>query len=71
MQRPGRSHWTCAGAVFGPIPGTTKRQRLEENLGAEGIHLTVDDLQEIDRAASQIEVQGAHYPEPMLKMVGR
>ena len=54
-----------------PIPGTTKRQRLEENLGAEGIHLKVDDLQEIDRAASQIEVQGARYPEPMLKMVGR
>ena len=54
-----------------PIPGTTKRHRLEENLGAEGIHLKVDDLQEIDRAASQIEVQGARYPEPMLKMVGR
>jgi aryl-alcohol dehydrogenase-like predicted oxidoreductase len=54
-----------------PIPGTTKRQRLEENLGAEGIHLKVDDLQEIDRAASQIEVQGARYPEPLLKMVGR
>jgi aryl-alcohol dehydrogenase-like predicted oxidoreductase len=54
-----------------PIPGTTKRHRLEENLGAEGIHLKVDDLQEIDRAASQIEVQGARYPEPLLKMVGR
>jgi aryl-alcohol dehydrogenase-like predicted oxidoreductase len=54
-----------------PIPGTTKRQRLEENLGAQDIHLTVDDLREIDRAASQIEVQGARYPEPMLKMVGR
>jgi aryl-alcohol dehydrogenase-like predicted oxidoreductase len=54
-----------------PIPGTTKRHRLEENLGAEGIHLKVDDVQEIDRAASQIEVQGARYPEPMLKMVGR
>jgi aryl-alcohol dehydrogenase-like predicted oxidoreductase len=54
-----------------PIPGTTKRQRLEENLGAQGIHLKVDDLREIDRAASQIEVQGARYPEPLLKMVGR
>jgi aryl-alcohol dehydrogenase-like predicted oxidoreductase len=54
-----------------PIPGTTKRHRLEENLGAEGIHLKVDDLQEIDRAASKMEVQGARYPEPMLKMVGR
>jgi len=54
-----------------PIPGTTRRQRLEENLGAAGIHLAGDDLQDIDRAASQIEVQGARYPEPMLKMVGR
>jgi aryl-alcohol dehydrogenase-like predicted oxidoreductase len=54
-----------------PIPGTTKRHRLEENLRAQDIHLKVDDVQEIDRAASQIEVQGARYPEPMLKMVGR
>jgi aryl-alcohol dehydrogenase-like predicted oxidoreductase len=54
-----------------PIPGTTKRHRLEENLGAEDIRLNVEDLREIDRAASQIEVQGARYPEPMLKMVGR
>ncbi len=54
-----------------PIPGTTKRQRLEENLGAANIQLTVEDLGEIDRAASQIEVHGARYPEAMLKMVGR
>jgi aryl-alcohol dehydrogenase-like predicted oxidoreductase len=54
-----------------PIPGTTKRQRLEENLGAEDIRLNVEDLREIDRAASQIDVQGARYPETLLKMVGR
>src|SRR4051812_3645044 len=54
-----------------PIPGTTKRQRLEENLGAEDIRLNVENLREIDEAASHIEVQGARYPEPMLKMVGR
>ena len=54
-----------------PIPGTTKRHRLEENLGALDVHLAADDLREIDRAASQIEVQGARYPEAMLKMVGR
>src|SRR5262249_1015476 len=45
-----------------PIPGTTKRHRLEENVGASAIQLTADDLQEIDRAASEIEVQGARYP---------
>src|SRR4051794_7154093 len=54
-----------------PIPGTTKRHRLEENLGAQDIHLKIDDVQEIDRAASQIDVRGARYPEALLKMVGR
>ena len=54
-----------------PIPGTTKRHRLEENLGAARIQLSADDLQEIDRAASQIEVHGARYPEHLQKLVGR
>jgi aryl-alcohol dehydrogenase-like predicted oxidoreductase len=54
-----------------PIPGTTKRHRLDENLGAANIQLTAADLGEIDRAASQIEVHGARYPEALLKMVGR
>jgi aryl-alcohol dehydrogenase-like predicted oxidoreductase len=54
-----------------PIPGTTKRLRLEENLGAAEIQLTADDLDEIDRAASQIEVHGARYPERLQQMVGR
>ncbi len=54
-----------------PIPGTTKRHRLDENLGAANIQLTAADFREIDRAASQIEVHGARYPEALLKMVGR
>jgi len=54
-----------------PIPGTTKRHRLDENLGAANVQLTAEELGEIDRAASQIEVRGARYPEAMLKMVGR
>jgi aryl-alcohol dehydrogenase-like predicted oxidoreductase len=54
-----------------PIPGTTKHHRLEENLGAARIPLAADDLQEIDRAASQIEVKGARYPEHLQKLVGR
>ena len=54
-----------------PIPGTTKRHRLEENLGAATIQLSADDLREVDRAASQIEVHGARYPEHLQKMVGR
>jgi len=54
-----------------PIPGTTKRNRLQENLGAAAIQLTPGDLREIDRAASQIEVHGARYPEHLQQMVGR
>jgi aryl-alcohol dehydrogenase-like predicted oxidoreductase len=54
-----------------PIPGTTKWDRLDENIGAVDIHLTPDDSKEIDRAASQIEVHGARYPEHLLKLVGR
>ena len=54
-----------------PIPGTTKRYRLEENLGAAAVRLTADDLREIDRAASDIAVHGARYPEHLQHMVGR
>ncbi len=54
-----------------PIPGTTKLHRLEVNLGGAAIQLTADDLREIDRAASQLEVHGARYPEHLQKLVGR
>src|SRR6202166_1658352 len=54
-----------------PIPGTTKLHRLEENIGAAGIELTADDLRQIDSATSKIPVQGARYPEAMLKLVNR
>jgi aryl-alcohol dehydrogenase-like predicted oxidoreductase len=53
-----------------PIPGTTKPHRLEENLGATRIALTAADLRAIDDAASQIEVQGARYPEALERMTG-
>jgi aryl-alcohol dehydrogenase-like predicted oxidoreductase len=54
-----------------PIPGTTKRHRLDENLGAVRVELTPDDLREIDRAASRITVQGDRYPEHLQRLVGR
>jgi len=54
-----------------PIPGTTKRHRLEENIAAAAIELTVDELREIDRAAAQIAVHGARYPEHLQRLVGR
>jgi len=54
-----------------PIPGTTKLHRLEENIGAVEIELGQDDLREIESVASQIEVQGARYPEHLEQMTGR
>jgi aryl-alcohol dehydrogenase-like predicted oxidoreductase len=53
-----------------PIPGTTKLNHLEENIGAGLIELTPEDLQEIDAAASRIKVEGARYPERLEKMTG-
>ncbi|MBD0333173.1 MAG: aldo/keto reductase, partial [Chitinophagaceae bacterium] len=54
-----------------PIPGTTKLHRLQENIGAVQIELTATDLEEIGRALSTIEVQGARYSEWAQKLVGR
>jgi len=54
-----------------PIPGTTKRTRLQENLGAEQVQLTAADLGDIEEAVSQINVHGARYPDHLQKMVGR
>jgi aryl-alcohol dehydrogenase-like predicted oxidoreductase len=54
-----------------PIPGTTKLHRLEENLGAANVELTPEDLREVDQAASEIDVQGARYPEKLEAMTGR
>jgi aryl-alcohol dehydrogenase-like predicted oxidoreductase len=54
-----------------PIPGTTKLARLEENLGAAAVELTAADLDEIERAAAEITVHGARYPEHIEKMTGR
>jgi aryl-alcohol dehydrogenase-like predicted oxidoreductase len=53
-----------------PIPGTTKLHRLEENIGAVNVELTADDLKEIDRASSEITIQGARYPEALERRTG-
>jgi aryl-alcohol dehydrogenase-like predicted oxidoreductase len=53
-----------------PIPGTTKLNRLEENLDAATLQLTPDDLRAIEEAASKIAVQGARYPEHLEKRTG-
>ena len=54
-----------------PIPGTTKLERLKENIGASEIQLTPDDLREIDGIAAKIPVQGERYPEELQRLTGR
>ena len=54
-----------------PIPGTTKLNRLEENIAAAAIELTPADLRDIDSAVSKVPVQGARYPEHLQRLVGR
>jgi aryl-alcohol dehydrogenase-like predicted oxidoreductase len=54
-----------------PIPGTTKRHRLEENVAAALVELTEGDLRDIESAASQITVQGARYSESAQRMINR
>jgi aryl-alcohol dehydrogenase-like predicted oxidoreductase len=54
-----------------PIPGTTKMERMVENMGAAAVELTPDDLSEIEAAASKIIIQGARYPEALEQRTGR
>jgi aryl-alcohol dehydrogenase-like predicted oxidoreductase len=54
-----------------PIPGTTKLERLDENIGAVAVELTANDLREIESVASKITVHGARYPEKIEQMTGR
>jgi len=54
-----------------PIPGTTKLHRLEENLGAETLTLSADDLAEIARVLAQVKVEGDRYSPALQARVGR
>ncbi len=54
-----------------PIPGTTKLERVEENIGATAIELTREDLREIESATARIPVQGDRYPEELERMTNR
>jgi aryl-alcohol dehydrogenase-like predicted oxidoreductase len=54
-----------------PIPGTTKLDRLEENLGSVDLELAAEDLSAIDEASSSVVVQGARYPEFQERLTGR
>jgi aryl-alcohol dehydrogenase-like predicted oxidoreductase len=54
-----------------PIPGTRKLERLDENLGASDVVLSVDDIRAIESATASVDVQGARYPEHLDRMTGR
>jgi len=54
-----------------PIPGTTKLNRLEENISAASIELTTDDLREIENAASKIKIEGERYPQNLQQAINR
>lgn len=54
-----------------PIPGTTKSDRLKENIGATNVQLSEYDIAEIEAAVSKIEIQGHRYAEQSQKMVGK
>jgi len=53
-----------------PIPGTTKLNRLDENIGSASVELTSEDLRDIDSASANIIIEGARYPERLEKMTG-
>jgi aryl-alcohol dehydrogenase-like predicted oxidoreductase len=54
-----------------PIPGTTRLQRLEENIGAASVALSAADIADVDAALAKVEIHGNRYPESLQKLVGR
>jgi len=68
--RPGVAVWRRK-LWIAPIPGTTKVHRLEENLGADRIELTPEDLQRIEAAVAEIQIQGARYTAQQEEAINR
>ena len=64
--------WLLAQKPFiAPIPGTTKINRLEENVGAINVELSVNELLEIEKSLAQIEIVGERYPAHLNARVGK
>jgi aryl-alcohol dehydrogenase-like predicted oxidoreductase len=62
--------WLLSRTNVTPIPGTTRLERLEENLAAAEIHLTADELAAVDAVAPKGVAAGTRYPEASMKMLG-
>jgi aryl-alcohol dehydrogenase-like predicted oxidoreductase len=54
-----------------PIPGTTKLERLQEDLGAAAVQLSAGDLAELERSASALNIVGDRYPGEVEEMTNR
>jgi len=54
-----------------PIPGTTKLERIGENIGSTLVELTANDLQELDSATAKIPILGDRYPAEVERMTYR
>jgi aryl-alcohol dehydrogenase-like predicted oxidoreductase len=54
-----------------PIPGTTKLERLEENLRSATLEFTPEEWHDLDQAVSKIKLQGDRYPTDQEKLVSR
>ncbi|KAE8834953.1 hypothetical protein P3342_009383 [Pyrenophora teres f. teres] len=59
--------WLLAqGDDIFPIPGTTKKDRLEENVGSLKVSLTKEEEAEIRKACEEAEISGTRYPEDFM-----
>jgi aryl-alcohol dehydrogenase-like predicted oxidoreductase len=54
-----------------PIPGTTKLHRLEENIGADNVELTPQDLQRIETALDEVQIKGERYTAQQKSTINR
>ena len=64
--------WVLAqGEDIVPIPGTKRRNYLEENVAALAVNLTPADLAELDAAAPRGVAAGQRYPEFAMQAVNR
>lgn len=64
--------WLLAQKPFiVPIPGTSKWHRLQENIGADNISLTADELSKINAALSTIKIIGERYTVQIQEATGR
>ena len=74
IQLPGRFNIDERRPVSGCLrhpPGTTKLNRLEENIGGASVALTADDLREIGDALAGIQLVGERYPAAIAHRQGR